>query len=444
MSKYPAIVEHLRPLTKAKLDYLVKSLSTEEVMSIMHDWDLWALPYQRLPPGGWRRWLLRMGRGTGKTHTGGRTTNEVAKDRKKIKRGEIGIIGRTHADARFTMVEGPSGILATAPPDFRPRWEPGNSLLTWPNGVKGRLFSADKPEQMRGPNWSWVWGDEPAHWPDFEDTWWKVVEPALRLGWARAMLTTTPIKDPALRKLEEDPGTVTRRASTYDNPFLPEAVKAGFRKHYAGTRMGRQELEGEYLDESEFALWNTDMIDAYRVKRAPYPFQRVVIAVDPAVSAHEKSDETGIIAIGKGANGHAYPVQDKSLKGSPVEWGRRAVAAYHRWEADVIVCEVNNGGDLVEANILAIDPRVNVKQVRASRGKVIRAEPAVALYERGMVHHVGQLPELEDQMVTWEPAKSYGAPRHKIKSPDRLDALVWGLYELYFDDQPAGPVRAYL
>jgi len=444
MSKLPAIVEHLAPLTKAKLDFLVKSLTTEEMQLLLSDWGMWSLPYQQLPPGEWRRWLLRCGRGAGKTHTGGATTSKVARDREKIKNGEIGIIGRTHADARFTMVEGPSGILANSPPDFRPRWEPGNAILTWPNGVKGRLYSADKPEQMRGPNWSWVWGDEPAHWPDFDNTWWKVIEPALRIGWARAMLTTTPIKDPALKKLEAEPDTVLTRASMFDNPYLSEKVKSAFRRRYEGTRVGRQELEGEYLDESEFALWNIDMIDAYRVKRAPLPFRRVVVAVDPAVSAHEKSDETGIVVVGQGDDGHAYPVQDRSLKGSPAEWGRRAVAAYHRWDADVIVCEVNNGGDLVESNILAIDGRVNVKQVRASRGKVVRAEPAVALYERGMVHHVGELAHLEDQMVSWEPSKAYGAARHKIKSPDRLDALVWALYELYLDEQHAGPVRAYL
>ncbi len=442
MSKLPAIVEHLQPLTQAKLDHLIASLSEEEMGQLLADWDLWALPYQRMPAGKWRRWLLRCGRGAGKTHTGGRTTNEVARDRQKIKRGEIGIIGRTHDDARFTMVEGPSGILATATPDFRPRWEPGNKLLIWPNGVKGRIFSADKPEQLRGPNWSWIWADEPAHWPDFEDTWWKVVEPALRMGWARAMLTTTPVKDPAIKKLEDSEGTVTTRASTYDNPFLPEEVKAIFRERYEGTRIGRVELGGEYPEDSEFALWNQDLIDAYRVKRAPVPFRRVVIAVDPAVSDNKKSDETGIVVAGLGDDRHAYPVQDRSLKGSPLEWGRRVVAAYHRWDADVVVAEVNNGGDLVEANIRAIDDRVNVKQVRASRGKVVRAEPVVALYERGLIHHVGVLPELEDQMVTWEPVRTHG--KAKVKSPDRLDALVWGLWELYLDEQHTGPARAYL
>jgi phage terminase large subunit-like protein len=420
-------------------------LTPEETIALLSDWDLWSLKYQRLPPGKWRRWLLRCGRGAGKTHTGARTVNEVARDRSKIKTGEIGIIGRTLDEARFVMVEGSSGILANAPMDFVPLWEPGNKMLTWPNGVRGRIFSADKPEQMRGPNWAFIWGDEPAHWADPEDTWWKVIEPALRIGWARAMLTSTPIRDPFLEKLEARGDTVLTTASTYDNPYLSKSVIASFHEQYDGTTIGRQEMLGEYLPSSEHALWNQELIDNFRVRDIPRPFARVVVAVDPAVTAHEKSDETGIIVIGLGFDGDAYVLQDRSLKGSPHEWGKTAIAAYHRWQADVIVCETNNGGDLVESNMRGIDHRIHVKQVRASRGKVIRAEPAVALYERGKVHHLNVLTELEDQMVTWEPHRAFGTSKNKSKSPDRLDALVWGLYELYLgEDRPAGNIRAYL
>lgn len=435
----PAIVEMLKGLTPDRVKEFVDGLTPEQCQSIACDRGLWALPHQNPPPGSWRRWLLRCGRFAGKTHTGSSVTNDVAKDRSKIRTGEIGICGRNYHDARFVMVEGPSGILATASPDFRPRWEPGNMLLTWPNDVRGRLFTADKMESGRGGNWSFVWADEPAFWPDLRAMWWEVIEPALRIGWARAVLTTTPIKDPALREIEDDEGTVTTTASYRDNPYVADEVKDTLRRRYEGTRIGRQELEGEYLDESEFALWTPDLIEAYRVTTAPVPFRRVVIAVDPAVTANEKSDETGIVVIGKADDGHGYPVQDRSLRGSPLEWARRAVAAYHRWDADVLVAEVNNGGDLVETNIHAIDPRVNVKMVRASRGKVMRAEPVVALYERGLVHHVGHLEQLEDQMVTWEPHRA-----SKLKSPDRLDALVWGLTELYLDDPGVGPLRGYL
>ena len=443
----PRIVKMLQPLTRPKLEKFLATLSDDEMRTIISDWGMWSLPYQRLPIGSWRRWLLRCGRGAGKTHTGARTVHEVARDRSLIRRGEIGIIGRTHADARFTMVEGPSGIIANAPLDFVPQWEPGNSLLTWPNQVKARLFSADKPEQMRGPNWAFVWGDEPAHWPDAEDTWWKVVEPAIRIGWARAMLTTTPIQDPFLQALEERDGTVTTRASTFDNPYLSEKVRALFRETYEGTRIGRQELYGEYLPEAEGALWSQTLIDTTRLRAIPKDvvLVRVVVAVDPAVTANEKSDETGIMVVGLGSDGHAYVLQDRSLKASPGEWGRVAVAAYHRWQADAIVVEVNNGGDLVEANIRGIDDRMNVRQVRASRGKVVRAEPVVALYERKRVHHINTLPGLEDQMVTWEPHRSVGAAKHRVKSPDRVDALVWALYDLILEeDQPAGDIRAYL
>lgn len=251
------------------------------------------------------------------------------------------------------------------------------------------------------------------------------------------MLTTTTVRDPALKEIEDADGTVVRTGSTYDNPYLDPKVKAVYHRQYDGTTIGRQEMFGEYLDFSEFALWCQDLIEEHRVQRAPVPFRRVVIAVDPAVTALQTSDETGIMVIGLGDDGHAYPVQDRSLKGTPAEWGRRVVASYHRWQADLVVAEVNNGGDLVAANIQAIDDRINVKSVRASRGKFVRFEPVLALYERGLVHHTGMLAELEDQMCTWEPGRSKG-------SPDRLDALAWGLWEIFLDEKQVGPARAYL
>lgn len=433
----PEIVNRLRPLTEAKITALMAALEPDEAIALLSDWRLWRLPYQTLPPGDWRRWVFRAGRGTGKTYTGGKTTNEVARDRNKIKTGEVGIIGRTHADARFTMVEGPSGILATAAPDFVPAWEPGNGVLIWPNGVRARIFSADKPESIRGPNFAWVWADEPAHWTDFAKTWWEVIEPALRVGWARAMLTTTPLPATELKGLETQPGTVVTRAATFDNAYLSQEVRDGLRKHYEGTRIGRQELLGEYLPTNENALWTPASIDDHRVREAPKDLSRIVVAVDPAVTAHADSDETGIIAAGIDARGHGYVLDDRSLRGSPHAWGKMAVACYHRWRADRIVPEVNNGGDLVVTNIRGIDHRVRVDPVRASRGKVTRAEPVAALYERGLVHHVGAFPELEDQMTTWNPASS--------KSPDRLDALVWAFHALLLQEKrPAGPLRAYL
>lgn len=430
----PLILEKLGRLSTKQREEFLRQLDPREAMSMLSSWDLWALPYQRLPDGDWRRWSLRSGRGTGKTHSGAGNVNNIARDRKKIRTGEIGIIGRTWSDARFTMVEGPSGILATAPIDFTPRWEPGNGTLTYPNGVKARIFSADKPESIRGPNFSLVWGDEVAHWPNLYKTWTEVIEPALRIGWARAILTTTPIRDPDLAKIEAMPGTVTTRACTFDNVYLPDEVKETFRSLYEGTTIGRQELYGEILAEAEHALWSSAVIDEHRRSVAP-PLRRCVVAVDPAVTNNEKSDETGIVVAGE-SDGEGYVMADNSLKGSPAQWARRAVAAYHRHRADCIVAEVNNGGDLVESVIHAVDPLVPVKKVRASRGKHIRAEPVVALYERGKVHHVGHFEELETQLVTWEPT------RHE--SPDRLDALVWAITELQLDGTRVGPLSSYL
>ncbi len=433
----PAIIQQLQPLTRAKVDKLIASLNVEEIAVLLSDWEAWSLPYQRQPPGEWRRWVFRAGRGTGKTYTGARTTHEIARHRRNIKTGEIGLIARTHTDARFTMVEGPSGILATAPPDFRPTWEPGNGLVIWPNKVRARIYSADKPESIRGPNFAWVWADEPAHWPDFSKTWWTVIEPAIRVGVARAMLTTTPIPSSDLKDLEGKPGSVVSRASTFDNPYLPESVREMFREHYAGTRIGRQELEGDYLPTNERALWSLESIEAHRVARPPVDLVRVVVAVDPAVTAHEDSDETGIIVAGVDTAGHAYILEDRTLKGSPVEWARAAVAASVRHKADAIIAEVNNGGDLVTSTIRAVDPRANVRAVRASRGKVTRAEPVSALAERGMIHHVGEFRQLEDQLTQWDPVSSK-------KSPDRLDAMVWAIHDLLLTQTKAGPLRAYI
>lgn len=433
----PLILEKLRGLSEDKIPKLIESLDATELEALLSDWTLWRMPYQALPEGDWRRWVFRAGRGTGKTYTGARTTNEIARDRSKIKTGEIVLWGRTASDVRHTMIEGPSGILRSAPKDFRPKWEPGNGILTWPNGVRGRALSADRPEQGRGPNASWVWADEPAHWPDLLSTWWEVIEPGLRIGWARAMLTTTPLPGSPLKEIEDTEGTVISRARMRDNLYLPKEVRRALEDHYAGTRIGRQELDGEYLEANENALWDVDVIAKNRVKEAPPSLLRVVVAVDPAVTAHEGSDETGIVVLGL-SGGEVFVLGDYTLKGSPHEWAKMAIACYHRFQADLIVAEVNNGGDLVESNVRGFDRRVKFKSVRASRGKVTRAEPVAALYERGKVHHVGVHEKLEDQMVNWDPTFS-------SKSPDRIDALVWGVHELVLQTKAkAGPLRAYI
>ncbi len=219
-------------------------------ISILDSSDRWRLHYQEMPQGDWRRWVLRFGRGAGKTYTGSRTTNEVARDQNKIGQGIIGIIGRTNADARHTMVEGPSGILATAPSDFRPEWHPGTGTLIYPNKVKAKIFSADNPDQMGGSDFSWVWADEPAHWQNLFDVWMQAIEPALRIGWSRCMLTTTPTRNLDLKRIEGMDLSVTSRASTFDNPYLPEEMLSAFRHIYESTAGGRKAIEGEYLEEN--------------------------------------------------------------------------------------------------------------------------------------------------------------------------------------------------
>jgi len=433
--QFPEIVDVLRT-EGVDVQTLVDSMTEAEAHAILCDWDLWSLPYQQIPSGDWRRWSFRAGRGTGKTHTGARTVSEIARDRKKIRTGEIGLIGRTHADARFTMVDGPSGILAQAPLDFVPKYEPGNNTVTWPNGVRARLFSSEKPEQMRGPNFSFVWADEPDHWPDASTTWWEVIEPALRIGWARAMLTSTPLPGGLMSELEKLDDTVVTRASTFQNCFLPAKVREMFKRRYAGTRRGAQELDGDILEDNEKALWKHDVLDQYRIQRAP-DLKRIVVAIDPAVTANKDSDETGIITAGIDKDGHGYVLRDSSGTYSPDAWAKTSIASYHRYQADAIVGEVNNGGDLVASNIRTVSDKVKFIEVRASRGKYVRAEPVSALYEQGKIHHVGHFPQLEKQLTEWDPSKK--------KSPDRLDALVWAFTELLLKDgDEAGPLSAYL
>ena len=337
----------------------------------------------------------------------------------------IGIAGATAADVRDVLVEGVSGFLTVARAWNRPRYEPSKSRLTWPNGARARLYSADEPDRFRGPGIDLFVADELAAWR-YPEAWDQAMF-SLRVGkHPRAVIATTPRPTEIIRSLiaREGQDVVVSRGSTYDNrenlaaPFLTDIVRK-----YEGTRLGRQELDGEILNDAPGALWNRGQIDALRVARAPH-LTRVVVAIDPAVSANEDSDETGIVCAGVGEDGHVYVLEDGTLKrATPNEWARQVVAIYRRHQADRVIGEVNNGGDLVEANVRTVDPNLPFTQVRASRGKAVRAEPIAALYEQGRVHHVGVLPQLEDQMCDWDPALS-------VKSPDRMDALVWALTEL--------------
>ena len=340
----------------------------------------------------------------------------------------IALVAATAADARDVLVEGESGILSVAPPWFRPIYEPSKRRLTWPNGTIATTFSAEEPERLRGPQHDAAVCDELGSWSRPET--WDMLQFGLRLGRnPRCLVATTPRSTRLIRELlaREGGDVVVTRGSTYENRanLAPGFFDQVIRK-YEGTRLGRQELNAELLDDTPGALWSHSIIDAARVSAAP-PLQRIVVAIDPAVTSGEDADETGIVVVGKDANGHGYVLQDLSGKYSPTEWARVAVTAYRTHRADRIVAERNNGGDMVQATIRMVDPNVALSTVWASRGKVTRAEPVSALYEQGRMHHTGSFPQLEDQMTNFTSDFDREAAGY---SPDRLDALVWAATEL--------------
>jgi predicted phage terminase large subunit-like protein len=324
------------------------------------------------------------------------------------------------------VVEGESGILATSPDWARPIYEPSKRRLTWPSGQIATMFSSEEPDRLRGPQHGAALCDEFAAWKNVQDTWDMLIF-GLRLGKRpRVMITTTPRPLKILKELVKREGkdVVITRGKTADNAAnLAPAFLATIVKRYEGTRLGRQELDGQILEDIEGALWSRDMIEATRIESGHEPFmKRICVAVDPAVSVGENSDETGIIVCGLGDDDRGYVLEDLSGRYSPVEWARKSIMAYKKWRADRIVIEVNQGGDMAENTLRMVDPNVPVRTVHASRGKIIRAEPVSALYEQHRVSHVGCFPELEDQLCSFEPGST--------DSPDRLDAMVYAFTDL--------------
>lgn len=394
------------------------------------------LPHQIPPPGDWSIWLLLGGRGAGKTEAGSRFVDDHANSTPCLPGPvphRIAIVAPSHDDAVDTCVRGESGILSANP---RVLFRPGAAKmadLTWPNAAEAELFGTFAPEDVerfRGPQHCLVWGDEFAAWRKLEESW-DMIQFGLRLGPdPRMVLTTTPKRRQKLRDVLAMPGTVVRRARTDENPGLPQARREALYAMYGGTTLGRQELDAELIDDIPGALWHRGLI-AYGSPPVVYPkgvetpdFVRVVVAVDPAVTSKPESDETGMLVVARGSDGRAYVLDDLSGRLTPADWARRAVLAYRDHKADRIVAEANNGGDLVSTVIGVEDPLAPVTLVHAARGKVTRAEPIAALYEQGRVSHVRPMPELEDQMCSYT-----GAPGED--SPDRMDALVWGLSELF-------------
>lgn len=338
--------------------------------------------------------------------------------------GRIALVAPTSADARDVMLEGKSGIITLAPPWNRPKYEPSKRRLSWSNGARAFLYSAEEPERLRGPQHDFAWCDEIAAWTNGEEVW-NQLQFGMRVGdRPRAIATTTPKAVPLVLKLMADPRTVTTRGNTFENTALPESYLQAMHRLFDGTRLGRQEIHAEVLTDNPGALFSQEIVDANRVREVP-PLSRIIISIDPAPTSDRGSDETGIMATGKDDRGHGYVLKDHSLRGSPDEWARAAVKAYYEHRADMIVAEVNNGGEMVEAVLRSVDENVPFKAVRAMRGKSKRAEPVAALYEQGKIHHVGDLEKLEKQMRVFTGVNG--------RRDDRTDAMCWGLHELLID-----------
>ena len=392
------------------------------------DWRNWGREEKQLPPDGllWRNWLILGGRGAGKTRAGAEWVRARALGlwpELGPRAERIAIIGPTFDEVRLVMIEGKSGLLGIHMHDERPKYEPSKRLLTWPNGSIAQVFSADEPESLRGPQFDAAWCDELAKWKQAGDVW-DMLAFALRLGEnPRAVITTTPRPTLALKKLITDLATAVTRSRTADNrAYLAPSFWEDVQVRYAGTRLGRQELDGELIEDDPDALFRRELIEQGRVKAAP-ELVRVVVAVDPPASHGKKSNACGIICAGLGADGRAYVLDDQSVQGArPAVWAARVVALYHARQACRVVAEVNQGGAMVEQVLREVDPQLSFRAVHASRGKRARAEPVAALYEQGRVRHAGVFPELEDEMCS--------AIRDGIKSPDRLDAMVWAVSDL--------------
>src|SRR5450759_201042 len=419
MPENASMMQSFACLTAAQRETILNDFSEEELYYLQHDWQLLARPAQRIPCGGWFTWLLRSGRGYGKTRAGSETVIGWAIQGYS----PIALVGQTKADARDTMVEiGDSSILKVAAPWFRPVYEPSKRRLTFPNGSICLIYSGDEPDQLRGPQHQKAWVDELAKFRYPQETW-DNLEMGLRKGDnPQVICTTTPRPIKIIRDLIADSSTVQTRGSTLDNaanlnPLFIERMQS----KYEGTRLGRQEINGDILDDNPEALWKRSDIDDNKVRQIP-ELSYVVVGVDPAATSKAGSDDTGIIAAGKSKDGHFYILGDYTVHDTPQKWGNAAITAFHKHQANKIVGETNNGGEMVERTLKTIDSNIPFKAVHASRGKATSAEPVSALYEQGRIHHFGTFPELEDQLCEWVPGAE--------KSPDRLDALVWSIAEL--------------
>ena len=406
-----------------KLEEFMARFKDMEADILNLDFAINARREQLPPPGPWNIWVILAGRGFGKNFAG---SNWLIDKHMTGEMQNTGIIAATASDLRRYCVEGPSGIIAQAPPHFKPKDVPSKSRLEWPNGTFSHYFTAEKPTRLRGPNLDGAWCDELSWWSKMEETW-DMLSFALRLGaHPQRIITMTPRPNKLVKKLLEREGkdTVVTRGATYDNMNNLSGIYIDeLKEKYEGTRLGRQEIGGELLTDADGALWTYEMLDKLRIPTEPEGLIRVGVGLDPSTTSGEKADEAGIVVAGKDRNGEGHIIADHSLRGTPLQWAEKAVWAYYFYKANYVVAESNQGGEMITTILNGIDDKVPVKLVHASRGKVARAEPVSTLYERGKVYHHGRFNKLEDEMCDF-------VPDDIMESPNRVDALVWVLTDL--------------
>jgi phage terminase large subunit-like protein len=396
-------------------------LSPSDVRAIAWDWSTHALKRQREPEGDWRVWLLLAGRGFGKTRIG---AEWVLKQARNCPDARIALIGATIDEVARIMVEGDSGILRCAPPDEAPDWLVSRHELRFRSGAIAHAYSGGNGDGLRGPQHHFAWADELGKWSDAESAWDNLAM-GMRLGpRPRVLVTTTPGNSALLKRIMAEPGVELRRGRTADNVHLPRAFIEAMEAAYRGSRLGRQELDGVIVDEAQGALWTRPLLEKCRTKVSTEDLRRVVVGVDPPASS--TGDACGILVCGLTSDGRGLVLADASVSGQgPSGWARRVASAAEAWQADRVVAEVNNGGDMVESVLRQVEPALPVRKVRASRGKVARAEPVATMFEVGTCGLAGFFPELEDELSAFTAAGYLGSG-----SPDRADAMVWALTEL--------------
>ena len=433
-------LETLSKQDQEKRSKLIHQLTEIEAEFILHEWPLWGRANQFPKLGSWKTWLMLGGRGAGKTRAGAEWIRKIATQGTENLQscgGRIALVGETQGDVRDVMIEGSSGLLSVHRKNEMPKWKSSQGILEWPNGVIGQTFSSHDPDGLRGSQFGAVWGDELCKWNNLEITW-DMIQFCLRLGDnPQQLITTTPKPSQFLKRLIANPKTEVARSTTRDNKLN---LAPGFLEHiettYGGTRLGRQELEAEILEDREDALWQRAQLE--KLRQAPtLPMRRIVVAVDPPATSKNTSAACGIIVAGHDAKGRCFVCDDKTIAmATPLAWANKVIAAFHQYKADLVVVEINQGGEMVETILRTIDASIPVRTVHAQRSKWTRAEPVAMLYEQERIFHAKPMPELEDQMCSFGPdGMSQGM------SPDRIDAMVWAITELELKHQASPKVR---